>query len=112
MPADNRLPGLAPRNGHAFGGYLEAVHAQGFRSVKKFHHVEPPFTDFVSRNILLRLAEPGRNGVLAKPLRLPRLDELIDHPAIAVIVNPPRHTPSHRIDVKTVQRGCRYTNLM
>src|SRR3546814_18543389 len=73
---------------------------QSFRSVEKFHHVEPSFADFVARDILLRLAEPRRNGVLAKPLLLARLDELIDHPAVAVIVNPPCHTPSHQNDVK------------
>lgn len=112
MPAKNRAPGSVPRNRHALRGHVEAVHAQSFRSVEKFHHVEPSFADFVARDILLRLAEPRRNGVLAKPLLLARLDKLIDHPAVAVIVNPPCHTPSHQNDVKTVERGCGYTNLM
>src|SRR3546814_20583977 len=85
---------------------------QSFRSVEKFHHVEPSFADFVARDILLRLAEPRRNGVLAKPLLLASLDELIDHPAVAVIVTPPCHTPSHQHDVQTQGRGCGYTNSM
>src|SRR3546814_20973126 len=112
MPAKNRAPGSVPRNRHALRGHVEAVHAQSFRSVEKFHHVEPSFAAFVARDILLRLAEPRRNGVLSTPLLLSRLDELIDHPAVAVIVNLPCHPPSHQNYVNPVERGCCLTNFI
>ncbi len=112
MPVLNSAPRSIPRSRHALGGHVETVHVQGFRGIEKFHHVEPSFADFVARDILLRLAESGRNRFLAKPLILPRADELFDHPAIAIIVNSPCHTPSHRNHVTTVERGHDHINLM
>lgn len=105
LPPVSAAQGSAPRFLHAFGGDLEAIDVQGFRGVEKLHHVEPPFAYFIARDILLRLAEPSRDRFLAKPLVLALADELIDHPAIAIVVNPPCHTPSHRNDVK--DRGAR-----
>lgn len=105
MPVMNRAPGSIAANRHTFRGDLESVDVQGLRGVEKFHHVEPPFADFIARDILLRLAKPGRNRLLAKSLVLPRADKLINHPAIAIVVNPPCHTPSHRNDVE--DRGAR-----
>lgn len=97
---------------HALGSNAEAIHTQSLSRIEKFDHIEPPFPDFVARHILLRFAKLGRNDLLAPPSFLARSDELIDHPAIAVIVNAPCHTSSHRNDVKIVNCGCVYTNLM
>ena len=61
---------------------------------------------------MLRLSEALRHGFLRKAQFLQRLDQALDHSAIATIVDATRHSPSHRIDVRTVLGPWLYTNLM